>query len=209
MLETHYAEAGFGRRVRRGERPAVVVVDFSIAFTDPVLPTGSDMSAEVEACSSLLRQARERDIPRVFTTIAYDGPHDKVAWWDKAPGLSAMVTGSRAVQLDPRLDVRADESRMTKKGASAFHGTDLAGWLTARRVDTLIVCGATTSGCVRATVVDAVQTGFSVLVPRECVADRARRPHEASLFDMDQKYADVLSLDETLAYLAGGVGKTG
>lgn len=209
MLETRYADAGFGRRVRRGERPAVVVVDFSIAFTDPALPTGADMSAEVEACSSLLRRARERDIPRVFTTIAYDGPQDEVAWWDKAPGLSALLQGSPAVQLDPRLGVRADEARVVKKGPSAFHGTDLAGWLTARRVDTLIVCGATTSGCVRATVVDAVQAGFRVLVPRECVADRARRPHEASLFDMDQKYADVLSLDETLAYLAGGAGKTG
>ncbi|MEU8804354.1 isochorismatase family protein [Spirillospora sp. NPDC048819] len=203
MMEATYTRAGFGRPVRRGRRPAVIVVDFSEGFTDPSFPTGSDMSAEVGACVVLLDSARKRDFPRVFTTIAHDGPHDATAWWDKAPGLRAFMAGSRAVRLDERLNRRADEALVVKKGPSAFHGTDLAARLTRERVDTVIVCGATTSGCVRATVVDAVQLGYPVLVPRECAADRARGPHDASLFDMDQKYADVLTLDETLAYLSG------
>ncbi|TDC92037.1 isochorismatase family protein [Actinomadura sp. 7K507] len=203
MLEATYTEAGFGRPVRRGHRPAVVVVDFSEGFTDPSFPTGADMSAEVEACAVLLASARERGFPRVFTTIAHDSPHDATTWWDKAPGLRTFMAGSRAVRLDERLGRRADEALVVKRGPSAFHGTDLAGRLTRDRADTVIVCGATTSGCVRATVVDAMQLGYPVLVPRECVADRARGPHEASLFDMNQKYADVVTLAETLAHLAG------
>jgi nicotinamidase-related amidase len=93
---------------------------------------------------------------------------------------------------------------VVKKGPSAFFGTNLASMLTAHGVDTVILCGATTSGCVRASVVDAVQSGFPTLVPRECVGDRAQGPHEANLFDIDQKYGDVISLEETLGYLVKG-----
>src|SRR5690606_30287392 len=109
---------------------------------------------------------------------AYDAAQvDALAWLHKAPGLAALRAGSRLVEVDDRLAPRPDEHVVVKTGASAFFGTDLAGHLTSLRTDTVIVTGATTSGCVRATVVDAVQHGFPVLVPADCVADRARAPH--------------------------------
>jgi nicotinamidase-related amidase len=116
--------------------------------------------------------------------------------------MAALRTGTAAVEVDPRLPAVATDPLITKHGASAFFGTGLAPLLVGLGVDTLIVCGATTSGCVRATVVDAVQYGFPVLVPRECVADRAEAPHEASLFDMQAKYADVISADDATRYLS-------
>lgn len=202
--ERTYERAGFGATVVRGRRPAVVVVDLSRGFTEPGFPSGSDLTAQVAATARLLELAGELDLPTVLTTIAYDETEAEgraVRWLDKAPGMRALREGSEAVDIDPRLPRRAGDQLLVKKTASAFFGTGLAATLTARGVDTVIVCGATTSGCVRATVVDAVAHGFSVLVPRECVGDRAQGPHEANLFDMDQKYADVVSVDEVLEYL--------
>jgi nicotinamidase-related amidase len=144
---------------------------------------------------------RRQGIPVVFTTIAYSSPFEGRVWRQKAPGMSALLVGTRAVELDPRLGYTAADRVVVKQGPSAFFGTGLATQLISERIDTLVVCGATTSGCVRATVVDAVQFGFPVLVPRECVADRAGPPHEASLFDMQAKYADVITADEAAAYL--------
>lgn len=198
-----YARAGFGHAVRRGARPAVLVVDFSRGFTEPIYPTGCDLSAEVENTARLLEVAREKRCPIVFTTIAYakDG-RDGGAWLQKAPGLAILEEGSELVEIDPRLRRRDDETLIVKKGASAFFGTSLASLLVAQRVDTVVLCGATTSGCVRASAVDSVQSGFPTIVPRDCVGDRARGPHDASLFDIDAKYADVVSLEEALEYLA-------
>ena len=117
--------------------------------------------------------------------------------------LRFAVTGTDNVEVDERLDRRSDEPRLVKQYASAYHGTDLADQLSARGVDTVIVCGCTTSGCVRASVVDALQNGFRAIVPRECVADIAIEPHQASLFDMDQKYGRrSVSLDEVLEVLS-------
>lgn len=113
----------------------------------------------------------------------------------------SLIEGSPLVAVDARLGQRDDEALITKHGASAFFGTDLAALLTARGVDTVVITGATTSGCVRATAVDAVQSGFTVLVPRECVGDRARGPHEANLFDIDEKYGDVIDVDDAAEYL--------
>ena len=198
-----YDRAGFGRRVERGTRPAVVVVDFTYGFTDPQYPTASDMSAQVSATARLLTAFRERGLPVVFTAIAYDGGQlASLAWLKKATGMRALRLGTRLVQVDDRLAPRADEHLVIKTGASAFFGTDLAAYLASRQVDTLIVTGATTSGCVRATVVDAVQCGYPTLVPADCVADRAQGPHEANLFDMNEKYGDVVDADDVLSYLA-------
>jgi maleamate amidohydrolase len=197
-----YARAGFGSPVARGARPAVVVVDLSRGFTEERFPTGSDLAAAVAATRRVLEAARAAGAPVVFTTIAFaPGDGERVAWIRKVPGLSVLAEGSEAVELDPRLERRADELLLAKKGASAFFGTGLAGRLRSLGVDTAVVCGATTSGCVRATVVDAVQHDFPTLVVREAVGDRAQAPHEANLFDMDAKYADVVALDEALAYL--------
>lgn len=202
--ETHriYDAAGFGAPVRRGERPAVVVVDFSRGFTEPGFPTGADLSAEVAATARLLEAARERTVPVAFTTIAFE-PHrrDGGAWLEKAPGLGVLQIGSELVDVDPRLPVGPDDPVITKKGASAFFGTNLAAILAAQRVDTVILCGATTSGCVRASAVDSVQYGYPTLVVRDCVGDRASGPHDANLFDIQAKYADVIELADALAYL--------
>lgn len=198
-----YDRAGFGRPVERGSRPAVVVVDFSNAFTDPAQPTGADMTDAVLATVQVLDQARAAELPVVFTTIAYDpGQVATLAWLRKATGMAALTLGSPLVELDARLGARPDEHVVVKTGASAFFGTALATYLASVRADTVIVTGATTSGCVRATVVDAVQHGYPVLVPRDCVADRAAAPHTANLFDIQEKYGDVVDLDDVLSYLA-------
>ncbi|MDN5929943.1 MAG: isochorismatase family protein [Pseudonocardia sp.] len=201
-----YERAGFGSPVRRGRRPAIVVVDLTSGFTDPAAPTGADLTSVVGATAELVAAGRPAGVPVVFTTIAYtaaEADGDAVTWLTKAPGMRALREGSAAVALDGRLPVEPRDHLITKKGASAFFGTTLAALLAGLRVDTVLVCGATTSGCVRATAVDAVQSGFSVLVPRECVGDRARGPHEANLFDIHAKYGDVIDLDDARGYLAG------
>lgn len=208
MLQNRvYEEAGFGRSVARGTNPAVLVVDFTYGFTDPIYPTAADMSAAVEATRRLLDVARAANCPVMFTAISYGESDTAVLpWLRKSSGMAALKAGSRLVEIDARLARRGDEPLVVKHGASAFHGTNLAALLYARRVDTLVVTGATTSGCVRASVVDAVQSGFSVLVPRECVADRASGPHEANLFDIQQKYGDVISFDDALGFLGSSIG---
>lgn len=199
--------AGFGHAVRRGDSPAVVVVDFSRGFTDPALPTGADMDAAVEATVELLATARRAGVPVVFTTIAYRPDEvGEVAWLEKAQGMASLLEGTAAVEVDPRLEPRPDEELVVKKGASAFFGTDLADLLRSRGADTVAICGATTSGCVRASAVDSVQSGFPTLVVRECVADRAPAAHEASLFDLQSKYADVVSSDDACSYLSSVSG---
>jgi maleamate amidohydrolase len=200
--EQLYDRAGFGRAASRGDRPAVVVVDFSRGFTDDSYATGSDMTAEVAATARLVEAARAKGCPIVYTVIAFEANgKDGGAWLQKMPGLAVLEQGTAAAELDPRLDHRPEDTLVAKKGASAFFGTNLHSVLVAQRVDTVVLCGATTSGCVRASAVDSVQYGFPTLVARECVADRAPGPHEANLFDIQAKYADVLSLDDVLAYI--------
>jgi nicotinamidase-related amidase len=181
------------------------VVDLSRGFTEPQFATGADLSDVVAATSQLIQAAREVAAPVMFTTIAYEAADvdGACAWLRKAPGLGILREGSELVDIDPRLPRRDGDAVIAKKGASAFFGTHLAALLTALHVDTVVLCGATTSGCIRASAVDAVQAGFPVLVPRECVGDRAAGPHEANLFDIQAKYGDVVALDDALAYLEG------
>jgi maleamate amidohydrolase len=205
-----YAKARIGERVTLGSNPAVLVVDFSCGFTDPECTLGSDMTPAVEATRTLLDAARSKGLPVVFTTIGYDASlKDGGLWLQKVPALGDLQIGGRWVEIDQRLEPREDETIVLKKGASAFFGTNLASILINQRVDSVILCGATTSGCVRATAIDLLQYGFPTLVPRECVADRAQAPHEANLFDIGAKYADVVSLDEALEYVASVPGKVG
>jgi ribulose-5-phosphate 4-epimerase/fuculose-1-phosphate aldolase/nicotinamidase-related amidase len=197
-------EQGLGGRVGFGERPALLVVDMSCGFTDERSPLGADVSAAVGETTRLLAAARAAAVPIVFSTVSYDSQLVEAGVWPrKIPGQRVLVEGSRWVQIDPRLDRRPDETLLVKKYASCFFGTALAAQLTALRVDTLIVTGVTTSGCVRATVVDACSAGFRVVVPRQAVADRWGPSHVTSLFDMDMKYADVVGVEEALAYLGG------
>lgn len=197
-----YAEAGLGGSVLRGSRPAVLVVDFSLGFTDPESRLGSDLSDEVLATRRLLDVAREAGVPVLFTTIAFQGSADAGIWPEKIPSVLDLEVGSRWVEIDPRLGRRPEEPVITKKGASAFFGTNLSAMLTALGVDTVILCGATTSGCVRATAIDLLQHGFPALVPEECVGDRAPEPHAANLVDIAAKYADVVPLETVLEYLS-------
>jgi nicotinamidase-related amidase len=205
QTEQTYDRAGFGAAVRRGRRPAVVVVDLSRGFTEPAFPTGADLTDVVKATARVVEAARAIEAPVIYTTIAYDPAEadgSAYAWLDKAPGLRVLRAGSELVDIDPRLPREARDPLIVKKGASAFFGTHLAATLTSLGADTLIVCGATTSGCVRATVVDGVQSGFPILVPRQCVGDRAQGPHDANLFDIDAKYGDVIDVEDALAYLS-------
>lgn len=201
-----YSRAGFGAPVRRGGRPALVVVDLTRGFTEPDFPSGADLTDVVAATSALVEAARPAGVPVLWTAIAYspaEATGHSVTWLEKAQGMRAMVEGSEQVALDPRLPRREEDLLVVKKGASAFFGTSLAAALTGLGCDTVLVCGATTSGCVRATAVDAVQYGYPVLVPRGCVGDRARGPHDAALFDIQAKYGDVVDDAEALDYLRG------
>ncbi len=205
-----YAKARIGESVTLGSRPAVLVVDFSCGFTDSGCTLGADMTPAVEATRQLLDAARAKGLPVVFTTIGYEPSlKDGGLWLQKVPALAELQIGGRWVDIDPRLDPRDDETIVLKKGASAFFGTNLASILVSQQVDSVILCGATTSGCVRASAIDLLQYGFPTIVPRECVADRAQAPHDANLFDIDAKYADVVSLDEALDYVESVSGKVG
>jgi nicotinamidase-related amidase len=197
-----YQAARLGQAVTMGERPAVLVVDFSCGFTDPECALGSDLTTEVEATRRLLDTARAKGLPVIFTTIGYEPSlRDGGLWLQKVPSLGELQVGGRWVEIDPRLEPREDETIVLKKGASAFFGTNLVAILVAQGIDSVILCGATTSGCIRATAIDLLQYGFPTLVPRECVGDRAQSPHDANLFDIQAKYADVVSLEDALAYV--------
>lgn len=205
-----YEQARLGESVTLGERPAVLVVDFSCGFTDADCALGSDLVAEVEATRRVLDAARSKGLPVVFTTIGFEpSGKDGALWLQKVPTLGDLELGGRWVEIDPRLDRREDEPVIVKKGASAFFGTNLVAVLVSQGVDTVVLCGATTSGCIRATAIDLLQNGFPTLVPRECVGDRAEAPHEANLFDIQAKYADVVSVEEALGYLEGVPARVG
>jgi maleamate amidohydrolase len=201
-LET-YERASFGHTLTRGTRPAVLVVDFSCGFTDPESPVGADMTDAVLATRKLLDAARDQQLLVSYTTVAY-AAHLKDAGLtiQKSPAVGELQYGTAWANVDPRLGVRDDEVVIVKKGPSALFGTNMAAIYVSQRVDTVVLCGAVTSGCIRATAIDLFQHGFPTLIPRECVADRAEGPHEANLFDMHAKYADVITLDDALAYVA-------
>ncbi len=196
-------DAGFHGRAGFGDRPALLVVDMNVAFTDPRSPLACDLDDVVGAIARLLDEARRAEIPVVYTTVAYDeaGKQAAAAFIDKVPALLTLEAGTGWVEIDPRIAPRPGEPVLTKLFASAFYGTTLGSLLVAAGCDSVVVTGASTSGCVRATVVDALQHGYRPLVPREAVGDRNPRAHEASLYDVDAKYGDVVSLEEALDYL--------
>ncbi len=201
-LLREYQSKGIGARVGFGDNPAVLIIDFIVGFTDPSSPLSAPLDKELESTLQLLAMARSKKVPIAFTTVSYsDHSREADLFIRKVPSLKTLKSGSRWVELDPRLKRASDEVLLTKKFASCFFGTHLASYLTSLRVDTLIVAGCTTSGCVRATVVDALQNGFRTIIPMECVGDRASQPHIANLLDMDAKYADVVTLNESLKYL--------
>jgi maleamate amidohydrolase len=194
---------GFHGRAGFGQRPALLVIDVNVGFTDPASPLVCDLEDVVAAIRRLLDEFRRAELPIVFTTVSYD-EGDKVAaaaFIDKIPALLTLEAGSRWVEIDPRIAPLPAEPVLNKLFASAFFGTPLASLLASAGCDSVVVTGASTSGCVRATAVDALQHGYRVAVPREAVGDRNPAAHEANLYDIDTKYGDVVSLDDTLAHL--------
>jgi maleamate amidohydrolase len=193
-----------------------LVIDMSNAFTDPESPLACKLDEVVGSIARLLDAARLRgDVPIVFTTVEY-GPREHVsarALLRKMPAAFVCEPGSRWVEIDERLAPREGEPVITKVFPSAFFGTPVASHLIAEQCDSVIVTGASTSGCVRATTVDAVSHGFQVTVPREAVGDRFDDAHLQSLSDMDLKYADVVSEAEVAKLLSAerqhGVGAVG
>ena len=194
---------GFHGRAGFGARPALLVIDVSVGFTDPESPLVCELDDVVGAIARLLAQVRRAALPVVYTTTAYDeaGKAAAAVFIDKVPALLTLEPGSRWIEIDPRIAPQTNEPVLTKVFASAFFGTNLESILTSAGCDGVIVTGASTSGCVRATAVDALQHGYRVAVPREAVGDRNPSAHEANLYDIDTKYGDVVSLEEALAHL--------
>jgi maleamate amidohydrolase len=195
---------GFHGRAGFGERPALVVVDVNRGFTDPASPLVCDLDDCVASIARLLDAFRRAELPVVFTTVCYDDFGKKAAavFIEKVPALLVLEPGSEWVDIDPRIAPAEGEPVLSKYFASAFFGTTLASVLASAGADTVVVTGASTSGCVRATALDAMQHGYRVVVPREAVGDRNEAAHEANLYDLDTKYADVVSVEDVLAELA-------
>lgn len=198
MDETEiYAQQEFGGAIAKGERPALLIVDFVNGFIDPGIFGGGNTLDAARATIPVLAAFRERDLPVIFTRIVYaeDGS-DAGVWCEKAPRLRELTEANPASHVIDLLEPRAGELVICKTQPSAFFDTNLGSALRSRSVDAVAVVGATTSGCVRATVVDAVSGNFRPTVIADCVGDRARGPHEANLFDMKQKYANVIPADQ-------------
>ena len=199
------AEPALGGRQGVGTCPCLLVVDFTYGFTESTSPLFCGTDSALEATAALLESARGSQAPVVFTVVEYDatGRQAAGAFLAKIPSLAAIEPGSRWAQIDVRVAPAPGEPVLTKLWASAFFGTPLGPMLIGYGCDTVVLAGASTSGCVRATAVDAVQHGFRVVVPRQAVADRSPTAHEANLIDIDAKYGDVVDLDEALVALAG------
>ena len=188
-----YRKQGFGNSSGFGVQPALLVVDFVNGFNDPDLFGGGNIAQAIAQTAVLLAAAREAGV-----VYAADGS-DAGIFCLKAPGLKILTEDHVSSAVVDELAPAPGEYVLRKTQPSAFFGTDLIGWLVQRRVDTLIVTGATTSGCVRATVVDAMSHNFRTIVATDCVGDRALGPHDANLFDMGQKYADLMTYDDVIA----------
>jgi maleamate amidohydrolase len=204
-LDGDYKSAGFGRSLAFGNRPALVIVDFVRAYIEPGSPLYANCPAAFESAKRVLAAARAARIPVIFTGVEYTpGGIDGGVFYRKVGALKVFDRGSRLGEYCDGLEPQAGELLLLKQYASAFFGTSLAATLTAQGVDTVIITGVSTSGCVRATALDACQYGFIPFVVRDAVGDRDPRPHEASLFDLQAKYAEVVGEAEILAHLKRG-----
>ena len=197
-----YEKQSFGHSIGFGRRSALLIVDFTVGFNDPTLFGGGNIDPAIRRTVKLLAFFRSRKLPVAFTRVVYaDNGSDAGVFGLKVPSLRMLTEAHPAGQIVPQLEPRKNEYIVKKQHASAFFGTRLAPWLVHQGVDTVVVAGCTTSGCVRASVVDASAHNFRPLVARDCVGDRALGPHEANLFDMAQKYADVLDAGEIMKEL--------
>lgn len=204
MSDLHSNYKGvFDGRIGFGKKPAVLVVDFINAYTtEGSLLYAPDVIRAVNETVDLLALAREKNVPVLYTKVLYNRNfRDGGIFIQKVPVLKMMVEGEPLAEIVPQLAPVESDIIIVKQYASAFFGTSLAATLTSLGVDTILLTGCSTSGCIRASAVDGMQYGFRVIVPRECVADRHPGPHEANLFDIHSKYGDVVSKGEVMEYL--------
>lgn len=202
-----YKRQGFGNSSGFGKKPALLVVDFVNGFNDADAFGGGNIAAAIANTATLLAACRRHGVPVAFTRVVYaDDGADAGVFCLKAPALLKLTEHAVLSQVVPELTPIPGEYVLRKTQPSAFFGTGLAGWLTAKGVDTVLVTGCTTSGCVRASVIDAMSSNFRTVVVTDGVGDRAIGPHEANLFDMEQKYADLLSTAEVIARIEEPAG---
>jgi maleamate amidohydrolase len=202
-MDAFFRKRGFSRTIGFGERPAVLVIDIIGAFSNPDLPLGANLDEVIVQTKRILAPARAANVPILYSSVAYEDKdlRDAGVWAIKQAGVMTLRAGTPEVEVDPRMERKPTEPLIFKKYASFFFGTDLVTRLHSLKVDTLILTGCTTSGCVRATAVDGLQYGYRVMVAKEAVGDRAQPAHEQSLFDLNAKYADVVSVDDVVKYL--------
>ena len=198
-----YERQGFGRTLGLKGRMALCLVDFVNGFNDPAMFGGGNIADAIRASIPVLDYFRNRSLPIAHTRIVFaDDGSDANLFTAKVPGLLALKENAPASQVVPELAPRPGELVIRKQLPSAFGGTGYAAWLSARAVETLVMVGCTTSGCVRATALDSMSHGFRPIVLADCVGDRALGPHDANLFDIAQKYGDVILSDAFFAMAA-------
>ena len=197
-----YERKGFAVHAGYGAKPVLLLVDFINGFTDPATPLGGDLTSQIAVSKELMAAFRANGLPVVYTTIAYKPDlSDAGMWIKKIPSLEILTKGSPMVEIDERLRPLRGERVVEKKFASAFFGTNLDAYLRGQGIDTIIMTGCTTSGCIRASAVDSIQYGYYTIVVGDAVGDRAEGPHEANLFDIDAKYGDVVAGIAVFDYL--------
>ena len=201
-LNADYASAGFGGKLTFGQRPALLIVDVVMAYLDPASPLYAGVEDALASNVRLAAAARAVGVPVIFTNISYEpGGIDGGMFFRKVPALKAFEQGSPAGAFPPELQPLAGELIVSKKYPSAFFGTSLASTLHAAGFDTLLITGFSTSGCVRASALDALCHGFAPFVVREACGDRDARPQEQNLFDMAAKMAEVVGEAEAIALM--------
>lgn len=206
--ESNYAGV-FDGDVGFGDRPAVIAIDFTKAYTTKGSPLYADgVVSAVSESVELLSAARRAQVPVIYTKVMYHPSGiDGGLFVKKVPFLRTLVQGEPLAEIDDTVAPQADELVVVKSYPSCFFGTSLIATLTALRIDTLVLIGCSTSGCVRATAVDGLQYGYHVIVPRECVGDRHADPHDANLFDINAKYGDVLAKADVIAHFDAIAGQ--
>ncbi|WP_324741236.1 N-carbamoylsarcosine amidohydrolase [Pseudomonas veronii] len=197
--EQTYQRQGFGEQLELVAPFGLLIIDLVEGFADPEIFGGGNIPNAIEHTEKLLAHARNQGWPVAHSRIVFaDDGADGNVFTLKVPSMLTLTENAHRSAIVHSLTPNKGELVVRKTLPSAFFGTDLAAWLTFKGVKTLLVAGAVTSGCVRASVVDAMCYGFRPLVVSDCVGDRAIEPHDASLFDMQQKYAAVMTLEEAL-----------
>ncbi len=202
-LDSDYAAAGFGGTLRPGRRPVLLLIDFARAYFEPSSPLYAGVEAVRATAARVHTAARAASVPCIFTRVEYspDG-HEGGVFYKKIAALKCFETGNPLGDFTPELAPLTHDTVLTKYYPSAFFATGLAETLNTMGVNTVVIAGLSTSGCVRASALDALCHGFVPLVVTDAVGDRDRRVHDANLFDLGAKTAELIDADRTIAYFS-------